>query len=95
MLGLANALYNNGKYADAELIYLRVTELRPDLEKPYQQIAFIKALKQDKKAEVHSWIEKVKARNSGNLYADYIEAISQENSDLQIEKLTRLSETSK
>lgn len=77
MIGLANALYNKGKYLEAEQIYLRIIELRPDLDKPYQQIAFIKALKQDKKAEVHSWIEKVKAKNSSNYYADYILAISE------------------
>jgi hypothetical protein len=61
------------------------------LERPYQQIAFIKVLKQDKRTEVQGWIEKVKTRNTGNFYVDYIAAISEENSDLQIEKLTRLS----
>jgi hypothetical protein len=38
------------------------------LDKPYQQIAFIKALKQGKKEEARKWIEKAKAKNSSNFY---------------------------
>lgn len=45
LLGLANALYNSENYTEAEKIYLRVIQLKPELDKPYQQIAFIKALK--------------------------------------------------
>lgn len=49
IIGLANILYNSGKYAQAEKLYFRTIQLKPDLEKSYTQLAFIKTVKENKK----------------------------------------------
>jgi hypothetical protein len=65
------------------------------LDKPYQEIAFIKLLKQNKREEGREWALKAKERNSGNIYAEYIIASTEESVDLQIQKLVKLSEHAK
>lgn len=66
-------------------------ELKPDFDKSYQQLAFIKIVKENKKEEGRKWAELAKEKNPQSIYADYLLAISEETSEIQIEKLTRIS----
>lgn len=77
MIGLANTEYNLGKYANAAKLYERVVELRPELDKPYQQLAFIKALRENKREEGRKWAAIALERNSVNIYAKYLLAVTE------------------
>ena len=49
-------------------------EHKPDMDKPYQQMAFIKWLKEDKPNEGREWAEKALKINPRNIYAMYVVA---------------------
>jgi hypothetical protein len=65
-------------------------ELKPDFDKSYQQLAFIKITKENKKEEGRKWAELAKEKNPQSIYADYLLAISEDTNSNQIEKLRRL-----
>jgi tetratricopeptide (TPR) repeat protein len=69
LMGLANTEYNLGKYEEAEKLYRRVVELKPELERSYQQLAFVKALRMGDRAEGRRYAEIVKEKNAKNIYA--------------------------
>lgn len=66
-------------------------ELKPDFDKSYQQLAFIKIVKENKKEEGRRWAELAKEKNPQSIYADYLLAISEGTSEAQIEKLKKLA----
>ena len=58
--------------------------MNPDLEKPYQQLGFIKCLKQNDKEEGRKYANITKEKNSKNFYADFILATTEESQESQI-----------
>lgn len=61
--------------------------MKPDFEKSYRMIAFIKIVKQNKKEEGKVWAILSKEKRKNNILADYLLALCEEKTTDQILKL--------
>ena len=94
LLCLANTEYNLGKFTEAEQLYKRVIDLRPTLDRPYQQLAFISWLKRENPQEGRRWAKLALEKCPTNIYAQYVLAMTEQGEE-KLEALLKLVEKNK